>query len=136
MIVGGGDTPHVEHRHDGLTVPSRQTMRPLLAQEEEISGDDSVVVFGMIQSKRGAGQQLLAIEASNTVAGSTETLWMASLDTKMWLPSVRPFLVHTSENFSRWQERLPGLAHAVAFKGKFHLTSLVVTVDILSGTIR
>ncbi len=102
----------------------------------EIIGDQAVLVWGNLQTKRGGGQQLLAIEASNTVSGLTETAWHPSLDSKQWLPSVRPFLVHTSKDFSRWQERLPGLSHAISFTGPFHLTSLVVTVDILSGTGR
>lgn len=102
----------------------------------DIVGDQSVLVWGNLQTKRGGGQQLLAVEASNTISGMTESAWHPSLDSKMWMPSVRPFLVHTSKDLSRWQERVPGLSHAISFTGPFHLTSLVLTVDILAGTGR
>ena len=98
--------------------------------EQQKEANDSVVIFGRIQYKRGNVITLHSVELENVFPKEATLEILSSLDGKTWQPETYPMKQIETKNLTRWITRLTAINHCIKFSGNFDIVSIVGTATV------
>lgn len=98
--------------------------------EEQKEANDSVVIFGRLQYKRGNVTTIHSVELENTFPKSATLEILHSLDGKTWQPEIYPMKQIETKNLTRWISRVTAINHCLKFSGNFDIVSVTGTATV------